>query len=100
MMPPNGSTRDGNRLDRVNVVLDTETLDWLESKAAQIRERTGATINRSQLIRAVLCALADARLGLGSCRTEVEIRRDLAKYLIDLHRRASLHNAATHSTGT
>jgi hypothetical protein len=78
----------GNQLDverktreRVNVILDRNLLVWLEKAAFQIREDTGATVNRSELIRAIVGAFADLNLKLRGCRTERDLREGLFKYL-------------------
>ena len=73
-------------LERVNVILDRNLLMWLEKTALIIREDTGGTVNRSELIRAIVGAFADLNLRLRGCRTEKDIREGLFKYLDRLTR--------------
>jgi hypothetical protein len=75
--------------ERVNVILDRNLLMWLEKTAWKIREDTGATLNRSQLIRAILGAFADLNLRLRGCRTERDIREGLFRYLDRVTRTAA-----------
>jgi hypothetical protein len=72
--------------ERVNVILDRNLLIRLEKTALKIREESGATLNRSQLIRAIVGAFADLNLRLGGCRTERDIREGLFTYLDRLTR--------------
>jgi hypothetical protein len=78
-----GNQPDINRKthERVNVILDRNLLAWLEKTALKIREDNGATLNRSQLIRAIVGAFADLNLRLRGCRTEKDIREGLFRYL-------------------
>jgi len=39
------------RLERVNVMLSAETLDWLDETVASIRKETRAKLSRSALIQ-------------------------------------------------
>jgi hypothetical protein len=72
--------------ERVNVILDRNLLMWLETTALKIREESGASLNRSQLIRAIVGAFADLNLRLRGCRTERDIREGLFRYLERLTR--------------
>jgi hypothetical protein len=72
--------------ERVNVILDRNLLMWLENTALKIREESGATLNRSQLIRAIVGAFADLNLRLRGCRTERDIREGLFRHLDRLTR--------------
>ena len=76
----------GRGLKRINMMLDPALLAWLENTASQVRQNTGATINRSELVRAIVGAFADLNLKLRGFRTERDLREGLFKYLDRLTR--------------
>ena len=82
----NQQNGDSSGLKRVNVVLSREVLLWLDRTAWLFRENTGATINRSELIRAIIGGFADVKLTMRGCRTERDIRVGLFRYLDRLTR--------------
>jgi hypothetical protein len=87
-------TTNSKALERVNVMLSRDVLLWLEKAASQIRENSGAKVNRSELIRGIVGGLMDWRLGLHDCRSEREIREGLCRYLTGLANRAELAKRA------
>lgn len=62
------------RSTRVNVMLDHGTLAFMDGETARLKEQLGAHVGRSEMIRAVFGAIADASLTLGNCRSEEDAR--------------------------
>jgi hypothetical protein len=52
---------NGNRrqLERVNFMLSGEESEWLNQLAAEIRQQTGASVSRSEIVRAAIAALRE-----------------------------------------
>lgn len=74
---------EDQKLIRVNVMLSRNELLWLEKAAAQIHAQTGVTPSRSEILRAIVGALSDARMMIRGCRGERELRTALFQYLRD-----------------
>lgn len=73
-------------LERVNVMLSRELILWLGETALSIRQDSGASISRSELIRACLRALAALQLRFSSIRSEEELAGALVAYFRGLQR--------------
>lgn len=55
--------------------------EWLAVTAARCRRKTGKHLNRSAIVRALVEAVAAARLDLSECATEVQIHNAVAERL-------------------
>lgn len=59
---------------KATVVLFDRQIEFLDQLSAQIREKSGATVSRAQVIRALLDACAEADVDLASARSEAEVK--------------------------
>jgi hypothetical protein len=50
---------NGSRLERVNLMLSSEESEWLNQLAMEIRQQTGASVSRSEIVRAAIAALRE-----------------------------------------
>ena len=75
------------RLERVNVMLSAETLDWLDETVASIRKETRAKLSRSALIRGMIQGLARGGLSIRGCTSDEEISAAVAEFLRRSHSR-------------
>lgn len=62
---------------KVTVVLLNRQIVALDRLAATIRARSGAAVSRAQLIRAVLDAVADARVDFTASTSEADLKTAL-----------------------
>jgi hypothetical protein len=49
----------GERLERVNVMLERQESDWLDQLAAEIHTETGAKVSRSEIVRAGIAGMRE-----------------------------------------
>jgi len=61
---PNRLGVEGRDWRKVNVVLTTEEILWLDRLALDIRQKTGSAVSRAELIRAVVDAVMESGLDL------------------------------------
>jgi hypothetical protein len=66
---------------KVTVVLFNRQIDYLDTLATSIRARSGATLSRAQLIRALVDAVADADIDLSTTRSEGDMKATLLSRL-------------------
>jgi hypothetical protein len=59
---------------KVTVVLFDRQIGFLDRLAANIREKSGATISRAQLIRSLLDAVSDADIDLTASTSEADLK--------------------------
>jgi hypothetical protein len=85
---------NGKGLRRINLMLSADVLGWLDQTTAQIWETDRARISRSELVRALLGALADWKLQPVHCRTESAVRGGFFQYLDRLAEKAELAKKA------
>jgi hypothetical protein len=50
------------RMERFNIVLPLEDSEWLDRFAWEIRERNGAKVSRSEIVRAAIAGLRELHL--------------------------------------
>jgi len=60
---------------RVNVILGSDCLLWLDKQAVAARQRTGVSLKRSALLRGIVRGLKEASLDLSHCRNEEDVRK-------------------------
>src|SRR5579872_3723229 len=83
---------DGDRLERVNVMLSGDCLVWLDTTVATIRENTGGRISRSELLRGICGAFVSRKPQFTGCRNEADIRTVVGR-LFDVYGRWLRANA-------
>ncbi len=96
----NRPDNDRKTLERVNVMLSREVILWLEQTALEIRQKTGASISRSELVRGIVKALAARGLHFDGCRTERDITEGLVEYFEKLARGAVRYTPTQHPLTT
>lgn len=62
---------------KATVVLFDRQIAFLDALASRIRARNDAPINRAQLIRALIDAVADSDLDLSVARSEADLKKTL-----------------------
>jgi hypothetical protein len=67
-----------DRLYTTTIRLRYEHAAWLSQTSIEIRQRTGAHVNKSALIRALIDGLASAHVDLSRCCSEAEIKQMVA----------------------
>jgi hypothetical protein len=55
-------------------VLFDRQIEFLDRLSAEIRARSGATVSRAQVIRALLDACAEADIDLSAARSEADVK--------------------------
>lgn len=76
---PGAVPMNGERLERVQLMLSRELSEWLDRLSVEIREKTGAAVSRSEITRAALATLREVhRLGvdgwdLAGCRSGADL---------------------------
>jgi hypothetical protein len=68
-------------MQKTNVQLRTDDLVYLDRLAADIRDATGAALNRSAILRPLLAALRKSDIDLRQVRSEEELERLLRAHL-------------------
>jgi hypothetical protein len=66
---------------KINVVLFHRQLVFLRRFSGAIRRTTGKTLNRAQIIRALIDALRDCRSKLTAAQSEADLTRTLTRKL-------------------
>ena len=69
------------RWSKVNVLLFDRQVSFLQDLSRSIREATGISINRTQIIRALVDALHGCRIRIGGIRSEAELTKMLTRRL-------------------
>jgi len=49
----------GERLERVNIMLERQESEWIDKLAAEIHTSTGAKVSRSEIVRAAIAGLRE-----------------------------------------
>ena len=85
MLPTNAATHVAPQITpspllRVNIMLSTEVLAWLDDATSNIRRQTGSDMNRSMLLRAIVGAFAARRIQFTGLATEAEVRAGLLRW--------------------
>lgn len=62
-------------MQKTNVQLRTDDLVYLDRLTADIRDATGAAMNRSAILRPLLAALRKSDIDLRQVRSEAELER-------------------------
>jgi hypothetical protein len=65
----------------MTVILTPELADYLDHQVITIRQMTGASLNRSKLLRGILAGVKNSPLHFSRCRTEHEIAGGLSALL-------------------
>jgi hypothetical protein len=66
---------------KINVILFNRQLVFLRQFAGAIRRTTGKSLNRAQIIRALIDALRDCRSKITFAQSEADLTRTLARKL-------------------
>jgi hypothetical protein len=79
----NQQNRNGNELERVNLMLKRDDSAWLDRLANEIRANTGVNVSRSEIVRAALSTMAELHrlaltatphlFSLAACKSEGEL---------------------------
>ena len=67
--------------EKTTLVLSNLHNAWLDEVSVAMRRRTGATISRSSLVRAMITAMSQSSLSLSACDSEPAIRDRILKQL-------------------
>lgn len=62
-------------MEKTNFQLRKDDLVYLDRQAADVRDETGAVLNRSAIVRALLAALRKAQFSLRDARSEEDLER-------------------------
>jgi hypothetical protein len=65
----------------MTVILTPELADYLDHQVLAIRQRTGASLNRSKLLRGILAGVKNSPLDFSRCPTEQQIAGGLSALL-------------------
>ncbi len=75
-------TGHGTQGFTTNVVLSHDCAAWLDEQGVQIRRDTGASVNRSRLLRGIVTGVMNSGMDFAHCRTEKEVGALLAFILV------------------
>ncbi len=67
-------------LERVNLMMSRLSLDVLDTQSAKMLKETGARINRSQIVRAMIEAFGESNLEFRGVQTEADMKTILLRY--------------------
>ena len=62
-------------MEKTNFQLRRDDLVYLDHQAADVRDTTGAVVNRSTIVRALLAALRKTGISLRDARGEADLER-------------------------
>ena len=69
------------QMEKTNFQLRREDVVYLDRQAADMRDATGAVLNRSAIVRALLAALRKAGFPLREARSEEDLERIFRDHL-------------------
>lgn len=77
LTPNPGRAAANNEWSKVTVVLYNRQIVFLDRLATTIRENTGSTVKRAEILRALVDALTESGLDLGQATSERELKTAL-----------------------
>ena len=58
------------KLERVDLILDTESVAWLDAQRLTIRQNVRVRVSRSELVRSLLWGLRETGTDFSTCQTD------------------------------
>jgi hypothetical protein len=68
-------------VERVNLMLDSETLSWLDQESKRVNTEHAGQLNRSVIIRGLIGGFRKANGNLGTCGNEYALKNAVARWL-------------------